>query len=216
MIDLFLQDKDKEALISFLKENLSRRVNLKFFTQELECETCHSVRSLLEEVVALSSVLHLEIYNFILDKDKVDFYNIDKIPAIVVEGEKDYGIRFYGIPAGYEFSGFIETLMWVSRGETDLKKESKQLLSSLTQEVDIQTFVTVTCPYCPQAVVLGHKMAIEGERVHSAMIEVEEFPHLAYRYGVRAVPKTVINERVSLEGAVPEEHFLTKIIEAVS
>lgn len=213
---MFLQDKDKETLINFLKENLSREVSLKFFTQELECETCQSVRSLLEEIVALSPLLHLEIYNFLLDKDKVDLYGIDKIPAIVVEEEKDYGIRFYGIPAGYEFSGFIETLVWVSRGETDLRKESKDFLSSLTREVDIQTFVTVTCPYCPQAVVLGHKMAIEGEKVRSAMIEVEEFPHLAYRYGVRAVPKIVINERVSFEGAVPEEYFLTKIIEAVS
>ncbi|HPZ40410.1 MAG TPA: thioredoxin family protein, partial [Candidatus Atribacteria bacterium] len=110
---MFLQDKDKETLINFLKENLSREVSLKFFTQELECETCQSVRSLLEEIVALSPLLHLEIYNFLLDKDKVDLYDIDKIPAIVVEGEKDYGIRFYGIPAGYEFSGFIETLVWV-------------------------------------------------------------------------------------------------------
>mgnify|MGYP000905569322 FL=1 len=213
---MFLQDKDKETLINFLKENLFRQVNLKFFTQELECETCNSVRSLLEEVTALSPFLHLDVYNFLLDKDKVNLYGIDKIPAIVVEGEKDYGIRFYGMPAGYEFSGFIETLVWVSRGETDLKKESKEFLSSLTQEVNIQTFVTVTCPYCPQAVVLGHKMAMEGEKVRSAMIEVEEFPHLAYRYGVRAVPKIVINERVSFEGAVPEEYFLTKIIEAMS
>ena len=62
------------------------------------------MRSLLEEIVALSPLLHLEIYNFLLDKDKVDLYGIDKIPAIVVE-RKDYGIRFYGIPAGYEFSG---------------------------------------------------------------------------------------------------------------
>ena len=44
---MFLQDKDKETLINFLKENLSREVSLKFFTQDLECEACQRVRSLL-------------------------------------------------------------------------------------------------------------------------------------------------------------------------
>jgi predicted DsbA family dithiol-disulfide isomerase len=46
------------------------------------------------------------------------------------------------------------------------------------------------------------------------MVEVAEFPHLAHRYAVRAVPKVVINEKVSFEGAYPEEEFLRKVIEA--
>ncbi|BER91608.1 protein disulfide oxidoreductase [Atrimonas thermophila] len=210
----FLQDKDKETLIKFLQENLEGKVTLKFFTQELECETCQATRALLQEVVALSPLLNLEVYNFILDKEKVKEYGIDKIPAIVVEGEKDYGIRFYGIPSGYEFSGFIETLFWVSRGNVDLLPETQEALRNLPQEVSIQVFVTLTCPYCAQAVVLAHKMAIASEKVSSAMVEVAEFPHLAQRYAVRAVPKVVINEKVSFEGAYPEEEFLRKVIEA--
>ncbi len=210
----FLQDKDKETLIKFLKDNLEGKVSLKFFTQELECETCRATGALLREVVALSPLLDLEVYNFILDKEKVQEYGIDKIPAIVVEGEKDYGIRFYGIPSGYEFSGFIETLLWVSRGSVDLLPETQEALRNLPREVSIQVFVTLTCPYCAQAVVLAHKMAIASEKVNSAMVEVAEFPHLAQRYAVRAVPKVVINETISFEGAYPEAEFLQKIIEA--
>lgn len=212
---MFLQDRDRQALATFLRENLVQPVYLKFFTQELECETCQDTRTLLQEVVELSPLLHLEIFHFLVDQEKVKAYGIDKIPAIVVEGENDYGIRFYGIPAGYEFSGFVETLVWVSRRSTDLQEETKAFLRALPQSVTIQSFVTVTCPYCPQAVVLSHKMAIEGPLVRSEMVEVVEFPHLAYRYGVRAVPKVVINEAVSFEGALPEAQFLAKVKEAI-
>ncbi|MGC8777309.1 MAG: protein disulfide oxidoreductase [Candidatus Caldatribacteriaceae bacterium] len=213
---MFLQDKDRNALSAFLRENLVHPVSLKFFTQELECETCQDTRALLQEVVALSPLLRLEVFNFLLDQERVKAYHIDKIPAIVVEGESDYGIRFYGIPAGYEFSGFVETLTWVSRRSTDLQEETRAFLRSLGQEITIQTFVTVTCPYCPQMVVLAHKMALESTLVCSDMVEVVEFPHLVHRYQVSAVPKVVINDRVSFEGALSEEHFLARMREAIA
>ncbi|MEN3183580.1 MAG: thioredoxin family protein [Atribacterota bacterium] len=212
---MFLEDKDRRALEAYLRENLVRPVTLRFFTQELECATCRDVRMLLEEVAALSPLLSLVTHNFLLEKDTALAFRIDKIPAFTVEGERDYGIRFFGIPSGYEFSGFVETLACVSRGTTDLSESTKAFLKTLTRDVHIQVFVTPTCPFCPQAVVLSHKMALEGERVSSSMVEILEFPHLAYRYGVRAVPKIVINETVAIEGAVPEAFLVQKIIEAL-
>jgi len=212
---MFLQDKDQQALSAFLRENLVQTVSLKFFTQELECATCRDTRALLQEVVQLSPLLRLQVFNFLLDTDKVREYRIDKIPAVVVEGESDYGIRFYGIPAGYEFSGLIETLVWVSRRSTDLQEETRAFLRTVSSEVTIQTFVTVTCPYCPQMVVLANKMAMESPLIRSSMVEIMEFPHLVERYRVNAVPKVVINDTVSFEGALPEELFLAKMKEAI-
>lgn len=212
---MFLADKDRKALEAYLRENLVHPVTIRFFTQELECATCSDVRTLLEEVVALSPLLSLVVHNFLLEKEVAAAFHIDKIPAFTVEGEKDYGIRFFGVPSGYEFSGFIETLVSVSRRATDLSESTKAFLGTLNRDVHIQVFVTPTCPFCPQAVVLGHKMALEGERVSSSMVEILEFPHLAYRYGVRAVPKIVINETVAIEGAVPEAFLVQKIIEAL-
>ena len=36
------------------------------------------------------------------------------------------------------------------------------------------------------------------------MVEVMEFPHLATKYQVMGVPRTVIDETIHIEGAVPE------------
>jgi predicted DsbA family dithiol-disulfide isomerase len=60
---------------------------------------------------------------------------------------------------------------------------------------------------------LAHQAAMENNLITSDAVEVSEFPHLAQRYRVRGVPKTVINEDVSIEGAAPESMFVNKILE---
>lgn len=59
-------------------------------------------------------------------------------------------------------------------------------------------------------------MAVESERVTADVIEATEFPDLAQRYQLFGVPKTVIDDAVSFEGALPERHVLAKVLEAVA
>lgn len=73
-------------------------VKLVHFTQELLCGSCPETQRLLEEVVSLSDRLALEIHNFAIEKEVAAQYKIDKVPATVVEGGKDFGIRLYGLP----------------------------------------------------------------------------------------------------------------------
>jgi predicted DsbA family dithiol-disulfide isomerase len=51
---------------------------------------------------------------------------------------------------------------------------------------------------------LAHQLAIESDLISADMVEVTEFPHLAQRYQVMGVPRTVIDETIHIEGAVPE------------
>ncbi|MBO8130300.1 MAG: thioredoxin family protein [Candidatus Marinimicrobia bacterium] len=214
---MFLREDDKE----FVKGKLSQmdsRVKIVYFTQELECQFCKETRQLLEEIVELSDKLDLEVFNFQIDKDKAQRYGIDKIPAIamVKEDGMDYGIRFYGIPSGYEFMSLLEDIIDVSNGEHSFNKEQLEEITSITKPVHIQVFVTPTCPYCPSAVRIAHRLAIASDEIKADMVEVTEFPYLATKYNVRGVPKSIINESVSIEGAVPESVFISKVKEAVS
>jgi len=63
---------------------------------------------------------------------------------------------------------------------------------------------------------LAHKLAIESDLVSADMVEASEFPQLVNKYEVMAVPKTVVNERVSLEGALAESHFVEAVVQASS
>ena len=118
------------------------------FTQELECEYCRETRMIAEEVSELSDSITLEVYNFVTDKEVAEEYDIDKIPAIAVlrggDEPKDYGIRYYGIPSGYEFSSLIEDVMMVSQGESGLSEATKAQLADLSEPVHVQVFVTPT------------------------------------------------------------------------
>ena len=127
-------------------QGLKNEAKLVVFTQEMECECCNENRMLAEEIASLSDKIKVEVYNFTLDKNKVEEYKIDKIPAIAVcDGTgKDYGIRFYGIPAGYEFTSLMEAMRMVSSGESGLTEESKKELQKLNKPVHIQVFVTLT------------------------------------------------------------------------
>jgi len=197
-------------------EGLPTKVKLVVFTQEIECEYCRENTALAQEVASLSDRVDIEVYNFVLDKEAVERYGVDKIPAIAVEGEKDYGVRFHGVPAGYEFTSLIEAIKAVSAGESGLAPESKEALKGLKEPLHLQVFVTLTCPYCPTAVQLAHKMAVESDMVRADMVESSEFPHLAHKYNVFAVPKTVVNEKVSFDGALPEPLFLEQVMKATA
>jgi glutaredoxin-like protein len=203
-----------KKVIKELKDSfklMKKKVTLKYFTQESECQFCKETRELLQELADISDKLKLQVFDFVKDKSEVDKYGIDKIPATVVMGDTDPGIRFYGIPAGYEFGTLVEAVKMVSSGKIDLSKESKKYLDGLKKDIHLQVFVTPTCPYCAGAVVLAHQMAFYSDRVKADMVEATEFPHLAQKYQVMGVPKTVINEDTFQEGAAPEQLIIEKI-----
>ncbi|MEE9191273.1 MAG: thioredoxin family protein [Candidatus Aerophobetes bacterium] len=207
----------KDEVVNEVRERfkkLTGSVRLVNFTQKIECHYCEETRRLTEEIASLSPKISVEIYNFALDKEKSQQYKIDKIPAVVVEAEKDYGIRFFGIPGGYEFNSFISTIYDVSMKATGLSPESKDKISKIERPIHIQVFVTLTCPYCPAAVEMAHKLALESEYITSDMIDSAEFPHLVSKYGVMGVPKVVINEEFGFEGALPESSFVEEVVKA--
>jgi glutaredoxin-like protein len=209
----FLSEKDQQYVRN-LFENMTDDVKLIMFTQELECQYCRETRQILEEVAELSDKLSLSVYNFQTDKELSEKYKIDKIPATVIEGKRDYGIRYYGIPSGYEFSSLLEDIVDVSIAESGFSAEAKEMLAKIDKPLHLQVFVTPTCPYCPKAVRMAHKAAIENENITADMVEATEFPHLSMRYNVRGVPRTVIGEDFPIEGAVPEMAFVEKVMEA--
>ena len=213
-----LKEEDRQHLIKEF-EALQNPVKLLMFTQEFECQYCQETRMIAEEVAELSDLISVEVYDFVADKEVVEQYDIDKIPAIAVlqggDEPQDYGIRYFGIPSGYEFSSIIEDVMMVSQGESGLSEETKARVAELKEPVHFQVFVTPTCPYCPRAVRLAHQLALESELIRGDMVEAIEFPHLSAKYQVQGVPRTVINEMVHIEGAVPEPMLMARLDEAV-
>lgn len=209
-----LSEPEKQKVQELLSQ-LENPVTIHYFTQEFECEPCSVTHEVLDLLAGLSDKVFLKTYEFQNERDKAKTLGVEEIPAIVLEGQRVYGVRFFGVPAGYEFAALLEDLLDVSRGTTSLSAATKTLLNTLITPLHIQVFVTPTCPYCPRAVRLAHRMAIESDKVTADMVSAMEFPHLAQKYGVMAVPKVVVNDgRVAFEGALPEAQFVELVLQA--
>ncbi|GAB6283319.1 MAG: thioredoxin family protein [Ignavibacterium sp.] len=214
---MFIDENLKTELQKHLS-SLSKKVKILFFTQELECMYCSETKELLQELVQVSDKLELEIKNFVIDKEDIEKYKVDKTPSIVLldENGNDYGIKFYGIPSGYEFTSLLEDILILGTDEIGLSEEIINEVKSINEPVHLQVFVTPTCPYCPRAVVAAHKFAYINPNIKADMVEATEFPHLSNKYNVRGVPRTVINETEFIEGAAPEEMVLEKIFQTIN
>jgi glutaredoxin-like protein len=209
-----LTDSQKRDVQTHLSQSLVNPVTLSVFTQEYECDYCKENRELAQELASLSDKVRLEVFDLMKDKERAAQLSVDKVPATVIRSDKGSHVKFYGVPAGYEFSTFLKDIIQVSRGETELSPETRNALAGLKEPVHVQVFVTPTCPYCPGAVSLAHQFALENSNIKADMVEVSEFPQLGVKYNVMGVPKIVINENIELVGLQPEQEFLRQILVA--
>lgn len=132
------------ARVREMLADLPSPVRLVFFTQTLNCETCEPTKQILGEVAGLSAQITVEEHNFLLEKDLAATYGIDRVPAIAVVGAQDHGIRFLGIPSGYEFMSLLDAVKMVSAGDSGLNEASRAMLAGLASPVALQVFVTPT------------------------------------------------------------------------
>ncbi len=131
-----------------LAQELDQDVTITYFTQRESvlivpgqgCSYSRETLEILEKVVDLTDKLHLTAKDFVRDGQAAQDLLITRIPAFVLDGQSKGRVRFFGIPAGYEFSTLVEDLIDVSKGQTNListegaigqKEESEFCLASL-------------------------------------------------------------------------------------
>ena len=215
-MERFLND-DLTKQVKDIFADLQDPVEVIYFTSQDGSQYMEETRQLLGEVTSLSDVFTFSVYDLDENSELARQYKIDKAPGFVILSKKgdqltDYGIRYYGIPAGHEFTSLINDLIMVSSHNSALSDESRKFLQGLTNPVLLQVFVTPTCPYCPRAVVLAHQMALESPLVEAEMVESMEFFDLANQFGVSGVPHTVINSGAgNIIGAAPEDTLVAEI-----
>lgn len=208
LFDAKIQQQLKDIL-----KNMKDEVYIINFTQEIECPMCRETRMFVEEIGSLSDKLKVKVYNFITDKEMSAKYKIDKIPAIVLldKDEKDHGIRFFGLPGGYEINSFLGSIIELSGKREPVPEDIMKRIKAIDRDVHIQVFVGLGCPHCPAAVSTAHRLAMENSHIKADMIDSGNFVPLSQKYNVTGVPKIVINDKFELMGAHPISTFLDVI-----
>lgn len=194
-------------------EELQDEVYLLFFTQKDGGELCEEGLRFVEEFAQISPKIKLEIIDSAENPELARSYGVDKVPAMILldKDRRDHGIKYYGIPGGYEINSFLTSLAEVSGRREALSESLQKRIAQIDKDIHLQVFVTMTCPYCPNAVASAHRLALENPHIRAEMVDASFFPDLSEKYGVMGVPMTVINEEKSISGAVP----LSSLVEAL-
>ena len=213
LLGLDVRDQIRDIFSKEFKEPVTVRV----FSQTIGCETCQTVESLIKELVDVvgEDRIRFHLHTPVLEKEIAQKYNVDRVPTIVIEGDKDYGIRYVGLPAGLEFSTLIQGILQVSKREPKLSPKTLELLKQIDTPMDIMVFVTTSCGYCPSAATMAWNFALASDHITAKVVDASENPDLAERFQVVGVPKVVINEGVvEFVGAQPENAFLGYLLAA--
>ncbi len=220
---------DDQAHVRHHFEAITNPVRIVYFADSSDasdCQYCDTTLDLVNEVAALSPKISVEAHDLAREPEVAKLYGVDKVPAIAIvqvsddgNATTDFGLRFYGIPSGYEFMTLLEDIVLVSAGTAELSPKTSAWLAGLQKPIHLQVFVTPTCPYCPQMVSLAHKLAVASPLVKADGVQATEFPEISERYGVYGVPRTVISadgaKDEHIEGAVPEAKLLEALRKAV-
>lgn len=213
-----LDEENRRILKEEYWSKLVRPVKLVYFTRDdPSCQYCDLVKQILDEITDKELTDKIEVVQYDIDKD-IDLrrkLGILKAPAIIIQGINKGLIKYYGVPAGTEFPAFLETIVHVSTGEAHLPREVGEEVEALEENVNIKVFVTTSCPYCPRMVHTAYMFAMLNRRVEAEAWELSGFPDIASQYGVYAVPKVVVNEKIEWEGSVTPEYLIRKVKEAI-
>ncbi len=216
--------RDQELLRQRFAVELLDQVKIDFFTQKdlpiylpgkEPCRYCRPTQEMLQELAGLTDKISLRVHVFDDDPEAVRQFGIERVPAIVLRGRDGARLKFYGLPSGHEFPEFVETIVYLSRQEVPLPEPVARKARRLQEQAVVRVFVTPTCPYCPQMVRAAYALAMANPKAVTAeAIEVSEFPDLARKYNIRAVPYTIINDRVAIPGAIAVDALLEQVARA--
>jgi len=130
--------------------------------------TGDETQELLEELSDLSDRLSLTSLDVGADPSLATRYNVTAVPTVMIRrrngttnlgdpsasargdaapetpAEPGTGVRFLGLPGGYEFSTLLADVVDVSKGRTDLSPETRAAVQAIERPVRIQVFVTPT------------------------------------------------------------------------
>ena len=216
-----IQEQQRSQLKRTFRKDLRADVEMRLFTQRpspitvpgRECRYCVETQQMLEELVALSPKLRLEVIDIFAQPELAKDEDIVRVPALAFGPKGKAKLRFFGIPGGYQLSVIVENIKTMSRGVSPLSMDTRKGLQRINQPVQIQVFVTPADTACPPVARLAHALAIENEKITADVIEIEEFPALVQKYGIRSVPMTIVNEITKITGLTSEQEFVDKILQ---
>jgi len=185
---------------------LPNDIELLYFTQKHRDDVfTETTRQIVRAFRELTDKIRFREYD--LGHELAGKWNVERPSTLLIAPDR-YNIRWIGAPLGEEGRTFLETLILVGLGESNLSEPAAKTLNKIDSHRAVKVFVSATCPYCPQQAVNAVKAAIEKpDMISLEIIDIQCNPDLADQYSAHSVPQTFANDMLIGQGAQTEELF---------
>lgn len=151
----------------------------------------------------ISREFHNFMHEFASLSDKLSMRIVDKNASsdmapcvkICLDGDKETGLAFHGIPSGHEFTSFVLGIYNAAGEGQAIDEETRAMIASIKEPTDIKVLVSLSCTMCPDTVVAAQHIAAKNDRVTAEVYDLRHFEELKKRHNVMSVPCIVINDR---------------------
>jgi thioredoxin reductase (NADPH) len=203
--------KEVQTQLKVVFEQLPYSIPVYLFTQAGQNEDVNSVlRQLMGAIQEVSSG-KVRFQEYDLGHEMAKKWEVDRSPTILLAPER-YKIRYLGVPLGEEGSAFLEALILIGLGQSNLVEPSQKVVAKINSPRNVKVFVSLTCPYCPQQALTAMKTAIENpEHIAVEIIDIQFNPDLAEQYSAFGVPQTYAEDVLIATGAQSEELFASSL-----
>ena len=204
------QMRQVQMELSRILSGLKQEIPIYLFTQGGKNEVFNdAARQALRFFRQLTDKIVLREYD--LSHEKAREMGIGHSPTLVFDPDR-YNIRWLGAPMGEEGRIFLEVLLRIGTGKSDLNEAADAVLKKIDQPRQVKVFVSASCPYCPQQALNALKAAVAKPDIISLeIIDIQANADLAEQYSAHSVPQTFANDVLTALGAQTEELFMSSL-----
>lgn len=208
-----LKESTQQIIRESLK-NINQPVRLVVMTGEKGCEICPETVEIARAIKAAAPKVALEIYDFTMDRDKIDEYGIKRIPSFVVESQDGRAVTFSGALEGISLILLLEVIANIAVGKAWFPEGIRRTLKLLVNEVPVQVLLENDCSLCRPVAETAIGLALANKLVSTEIIVADDYPELLAKHRIKILPYTFFGPKLHLEGHVTESTFLEMIFKA--
>ena len=132
--------------------------------------------------------------------------------AIEADGQAT-GVVFSGIPGGHEFNSLILAILHASGSAMKLDDGIANLIKNISQPLNFEVFVSLSCHNCPDVVQALNQFAILNDTITAETLDGGLYPQLIEERDIQGVPCVFLNGEPFANGKVDAAELLNKLIE---
>lgn len=131
--------------------------------------------------------------------------------SLLKNGE-DTGIRFRDIPNGHEFTSLLLAILNADGKGKNIPDEAVcRRIQSLKGDIQLTTYVSLTCTNCPDVVQTLNLMALLNPRIRHEMVDGAIYQEEANRLKIQAVPAVFADGQLLHAGRADMGELLSKL-----